>query len=121
MCSFIYRVFKKCIQFYGLSRISSFVRTVVAKNPKVYCTSVKIVTQPPALKTCQKFNDSSLIMGLSTYKNEVVWIIKQLGKMNGIQGFQFENLRLATTVHRAFEFKRRIQILLIECNLVSYR
>ena len=45
----------------------------------------------------------------------------QLGKSDGIQGFQFGNLLFATMVHRAFEFKRRILILLIECNLVSYR
>ena len=42
----------------SLRRISYFVRAEVAKNPKVHCTNVKILTQPPALATCQKIIDS---------------------------------------------------------------
>ena len=45
----------------------------------------------------------------------------QLGKSDGISGFQFGNQHLVTTVHRAFEFRSRMQTLLIECYLVSYR
>ena len=39
-------------------RISSFVRVAVAKNPNVQCTNVNILTQPPALASCQKIDDS---------------------------------------------------------------
>ena len=46
--------------------------------------------------------------------------INQLGKSDGIYGFQFGNQLLATTFHRAFEFRNQIRISLIECNLVSY-
>ena len=44
----------------------------------------------------------------------------QSSKSDGIQGFEFGNQRLATTVHRAFEFKKHIRISSIECNFVSY-
>ena len=40
----------------------------------------------------------------------------QLGKSDGIRGFQFENKRLAMAVHRVFEFRSIIHISLIECN-----
>ena len=45
----------------------------------------------------------------------------QLGKSDGIYGFQFGNQPLTTTIHSTFELRSRIQILLIECYLVSYR
>ena len=46
---------------------SSFVRVAVAKNPTAQCTSVKILTQPPALATCQKNRRVFLTFGLSIY------------------------------------------------------
>ena len=45
--------------------------------------------------------------------------IRNLGQ-NSIFGFQFGNQRLATTVYCAFEFRNRMQISLVECNLLTY-
>ena len=43
----------------------------------------------------------------------------KLSKSDGIQGFQFENQRLATTVHRAFELTNHVRISLTEYDLVD--
>ena len=48
-------------------------------------------------------------------------LINQLGKSDGIEVSNLETSDWQPAVHRVFEFRSRMQILLIECNLISYR
>ena len=51
------------------------------------------------------------------FSGSLPFVKNQLNKSDDIRGFQLGNQRLITAIHRAFEFRSRMQIWLIECNL----
>ena len=84
---------------------------VLMISPMVLMISPMVLNTPMVLHTPH---------GTAHTLYRVILVSCQLGKSDSVQGFEFGNQHLATMVLRVFEFRSRIQISLIECNLASY-